>query len=276
MNLSVGVLYDCQKFISLCHSRAFYLREVRKAFCARYDAAPIAAVLEMMQVCNWLEFAEDGRLSLTERGLKILSAHDEPAALRVQLMDFIELTKPTWSGRIPYGRDEMLRFVSDDVNQCFREARLSTGYDREVVAFWDRAAALSRGRNGDALLQIGREGETLSIEWEVARTGRTPVWKAVDSNLAGYDILSVVSRDDLTPLKIEVKAVKRKDERAFYLTRNEWTCASGFGAYALHLWILDGRSEPIVHSAEDLRQHVPLDQGDGEWQTVMVSVPTGA
>ena len=49
MKLSVGILYDSQKFIELCESKVFLLNDVRAAFEHRYEAAPIAAVLDMMR-----------------------------------------------------------------------------------------------------------------------------------------------------------------------------------------------------------------------------------
>ena len=273
MNLSVGVLYDCQKFIELCETRSFHLDDVRRAFQHRYEAAPIGAVLDMIRAASWIHFEDDGLLRLTDRGRQILDCRDAVRALRLQLTDFIETVKPTWCSLIPRGRRETLAFLPVDARQCFNEAGLSNSYDEEVVAFWDRAANLSRGRTNDILVEIGREGERLSLAFETNRTGKVPHWTAIDSNAAGYDLLSVVSRDDSTPLKIEVKAVKRADARAFFLTRNEWNCATGYGEYVLHLWLLDERPAPLVKSTAELSQHIPADNGAGTWQSVKVAVP---
>jgi len=270
VNLSVGVLYDCQKFIELCEERSFALHDVRQAFQHRYEAAPIGTVLEMMRATNWIHFEDDGQLRLTERGRRILQRRDAVEALRLQLMDFIELVKPTWSSLIPRGRREALAYLPLDARQCFNEAQLSDGYDDEVVAFWDRASNVSRGRTDDILLQIGRQGERLSIAYEAERTGVSPSWKAIDSNAAGYDLLSIVSRDDRTPLKIEVKATKRVDEQAFFMTRNEWECAIGYGQFVLHLWLLGEEPELFVKAPEELAKHIPIDRGTGSWQSVKV------
>jgi hypothetical protein len=272
MNLSVGVLYDCQRFIELCETKAFHLEEVRRAFEHRYEAAPIGTVLEMIRTANWIHFEDDGLLHLTNRGRQILECRDAVRALRLQLMDFIEIAKPTWSSLIPRGRRETLAFLPADARQCFNEAGLSNSYDEEVVAFWDRAANLSRGRTNDILLEIGREGERLSIAFETNRTGKVPQWAAIDSNAAGYDLLSVVSSDDPSPLKIEVKAIKRADDRAFFLTRNEWNCAIGYGRYVLHLWLLGECSTPFVRSPDELAEHVPTDNGVGTWLMVKMLV----
>ncbi|MBV8371043.1 MAG: DUF3883 domain-containing protein [Candidatus Eremiobacteraeota bacterium] len=271
MNLSVGVLYDCQKFMELCETKAFHLQDVRQAFQHRYEAAPISAVLDMMRGANWIDFEDDGLLRLTDRGRRILECRDAVRALRLQLMDFIEIAKPTWCSLIPRGRRETLAFLPIEARQCFNEAHLSSGYDVAVVDFWDRAANLSRGRTNDVLLEIGREGERLSIDFETKRTGRVPHWTAIDSNSTGYDLLSVVSREDLTPLKIEVKAVKRSDDKAFFLTRNEWNCATGYGSYVLHLWLLGEHLAPFVKSAAELAQHIPADHGAGTWQSVKIA-----
>ncbi len=271
MNLSVGILYDCQKFIELCETRTFHLEDIRRAFQHRYEAAPIDSVLNVIRAASWIRFENDGRLSLTERGRKILECRDAMLALRIQLMDFIELAKPTWCSLIPRGRKETLGFLPVDVRQCFNEAGLSDGYDEAVVTFWDCAANLSRGRTHDVLLEIGRTGERLSIAYEAKRTGRTPEWKAIDSNVAGYDLLSIVSFEDQTPLKIEVKTTTRADERRFFLSRSEWSCAVGYGAYALHLWLLDPKPSLVVKASDELVQHIPLDKGSGIWQSVKIA-----
>jgi hypothetical protein len=272
LNLSVGVLYDCQKFIGLCETKAFRLEDVRQSFQHRYEAAPIGAVLDMIRAAGWIHFEDDGLLRLTDRGSQILECRNAVRALRIQLMDFIEFAKPTWCSLIPRGRQETLSFLPADARQCFNEAGLSDGYDEEVVAFWDRAANLSRGRTNDMLLEIGREGERLSIAFEVERTGKLPRWTAVDSNAAGYDLLSVVSREDPTPLKIEVKAVKRSGEKAFFLTRNEWNCATGYGKYVLHLWLLGEHPTPVLKSPDELAKDIPTDNGAGAWQSVKVVI----
>ena len=188
----------------------------------------------------------------------------------MQIMDYIVSVRPSWSSLMPKGRSETLPFLPADVRQCFNEAGLSDGYATEVVQFWDRAANLSRGRSNDVLLEIGREGERLSIEYEVMRTGRTPLWKAIDSNLAGYDLLSVISDRDMRPLKIEVKAIQRVDERAFYLSKNEWNCANGYGEYIFHVWLLGGDPKLLVRDTSQIAAHVSIDQGEGLWQSVKI------
>ena len=270
MNLSVGVLYDCQKFIALCETKTFALQDVRKSFQHRYEAAPIAAVLDMMRAASWVHFDDDGHLHLTDRGRRILDSRNPVVALRLQMMDFIELVRPTWASLIPRGRLETLSYLPEDTRQCFNEAQLSDGYDEDIVSFWDHAANISRGCSDDVLLQIGREGERLSIAYETKRTGKAPEWKAIDSNAAGYDLLSIVSREDPTPLKIEVKAAKRVDERGFFLTRREWSTALGFGKYVLHLWLLGSSPALVTKAPEDLVQHIPVDNGQGAWQLVKI------
>jgi hypothetical protein len=205
LNLSVGVLYDCQNFIELCDNRSFSLNEVRSAFESRYQAAPIAVVLEMMRAGAWLSFEDDGELKLTARGRQILQCDNPVEALRLQIMDFVVNVKPTWSSLLPKGRSETLQFLTSDARQCFNEAALTDDYDEATIRFWDQIASLSRGRLNDVLLQIGRVGERLSFRYENDRTGRPPTWKSIESNLAGYDILSVVSMNGSEALKIEVR-----------------------------------------------------------------------
>ena len=226
----------------------------------------------MMRAANWATFDDDGRLNLTTRGRQILECADVVSALRMQIMDFVVNVKPPWSGLIARGRLETLRFVDADTRQCLQEAYVSEGYAADVVDFWDRAANLSRGRISDILLDIGRAGERLSIDYETRRTGREPIWKAIDSNLVGYDLLSVCSAEDDRPLKIEVKAVKRTDDRAIFLSKREWDCARDYGQYILHLWLLGDKPELVLKTPEEIERHVPVDHGQGAWQSVRITV----
>jgi hypothetical protein len=249
----------------------FVLSEVQRSFRIRYGVASMAAVLDMLRTVQWISFDDEGNLSITARGREIRKCDSHAAALRLQLMDYIGLTKPSWSSLVPRGRLETMSYLPPDVRQCFNEAGLNEGYGDDVVEFWDAASSVCRGRTNDTLLEIGRRGERLSIEYEIGRTGREPLWKSIDSNLAGYDLLSVVSKDDPRPLKIEVKAANRKDGKVFFVSKNEWETAIT-GSYVFHIWLLGDEPQLLLKLPSEVEVDIPVNRGSGSWQSVSIAV----
>jgi hypothetical protein len=76
------------------------------------------------------------------------------------------------------------------------------------------------------MTEIGRSGEKMSFDHEWKRTGLKPIWQAVESNLAGFDILSVTDSINNAKLQIEVKATTSEINYAkVHITRNEWETA---------------------------------------------------
>ena len=139
------------------------------------------------------------------------------------------------------------------------------------MAFWDALAARARGQKDDRLNAIGREGERLSLAFERERTGRQPKWVAIDNNDDGYDILSVVSADDLRKQSIEVKASTLGLRGSFFLTRNEWERAMEAEQHSFHVWSLATTPPTLaVLDSVAVSEHVAADQGDGEWRVIEV------
>lgn len=97
-------------------------------------------------------------------------------------------------------------------------------------------AARARGERGVRLNTTCREGERLTIEYETKRTGREPKWISVESNMDGYDVLSVISPMDKQLLSIEVTASKSGLKEYFHLTPNEWMLALKTNRHLFHLW----------------------------------------
>ncbi len=181
---------------------------------------------------------------------------------------------PFWTRLAPAGRNHVLQAIGPNGVQCMRAAGLLANTER-ATAWWDRLASLSRSERDDRLLAQGREGERLSMAYEVARLAsegvvREPLWVAIDDNTVGYDILSysVVEGHETSRL-IEVKTTY-SDPPRMILSRNEWTTAEQFGAaFEFHLWELQTASLTIL-SVEQVKQHIPTDTGTGKWQSVKI------
>jgi hypothetical protein len=218
----------------------------------------------------WLKANDQGLTELTNSGLRLLEYKTAQEWLRRVILDYVELNAPAWIQNASYGRRRVLSFAGSTIAQVFIEAGLVDGTDQEVVAFWDTLAARARGLRDARLTDVGRQGERLSFEYERNRTGRTPKWVSLEDNADGYDLLSIVSRDDPRPLSIEVKTTS-VGAAAFYLTRNEWNFAQSARCHQFHLWDLSRGSEKLgVIDSSAISSHIPSDQGNGLWHVVNI------
>jgi hypothetical protein len=266
----VGVLYSAQEFISFVRNTPGIDLKFPEIFKSFYVASP-KAILEVSQNCDWVQLNEHGYLEITEKGKQIVESKEPELALRIQIGNLIETYLPTWLPLLSHGRAETQKYLSKDIAQCFREAGLFGEVNDDIVQWWDKYSKISRKQGKDTKLDVGRRGEKLSIKHESERTGRNPVWQGFESNFFGYDILSVVSKDDLRPLLIEVKTSNSTLETAyFFITKYEWEVASVSTYYIFHLWALQPKPKLIAVSVESISRHIPINQGEGHWESVSI------
>ena len=147
-----------------------------------------------------------GIAKLTPSGARLQSLTGYEPMLRQTLLDDIDVERPSWVQSATFGRMKVIAFAGNQIGQVFVEAGLADGTDRDVVAFWDTIAAIGRGQKDTRLIEIGRNGERLTIAHEEWRTGSKPKWVAIDDNEDGYYVLSIVNKDDSRSLSIEVKS----------------------------------------------------------------------
>jgi hypothetical protein len=277
--ISVGMLYDAQKLLGYIASSSATTNELLKSF-KRLEVADFAAVLSIAQQCQWIEVSESSQLILSTQGRRICQTAGVEVQLRHQLRDVLACTSPAWAKKIADGRSEAIKIMPEAVQQAFREAGLLREWDDELVDWWDSIGLAARSRKNEGNLQTGRKAEKLSMSYEELRTGRRPQWKCIDTNYAGYDILSIVEQSDPRPCAIEVKGSARKlKEATFILTRREWEVAEDNDAYRLHLWLIRSEEQMAdrdlrVVASSNLAQHIPHDKGEGEW--ISVEVPFDA
>lgn len=181
---------------------------------------------------------------------------------------------PFWARLAPAGRKHVLQAMGVNGVQCLRSAGL-LGSDARATEWWDALASANRGERDARLLAQGREGERRSLAYERNRLQKedissSPVWVAVDDNTVGYDILSFARHDGREVNRlIEVKTTNA-DVPRMILSRNEWNTAAQYGAaFEFHLWNL--RNDTLtIFSVEDIRPHIPTDNGDGKWGSVEI------
>jgi len=199
--------------------------------------------------------------------------------LRRSIANIIKEQNPWWLPLAAKGREKVRAALNNNEEQCFEDAKLfSTFPDDAAIAWWDSLANEVRAIRQEANNLQGRVGEKLSLEYESRRLlseGITaePRWIALDDNTAGYDILSF-EPGVVEPVAklIEVKTCSRMVPQ-FFLTTNEWrTALERSDHYVFHLWLLPEKML-IEFSPTDIRQHVPIDQGSGEWQDAVITVP---
>jgi hypothetical protein len=232
--------------------------------------------VEFAEKCKLLEESLSEEVKIAEPGRAVLNGFNgrtlDGSAFREMLALYVQNARPLWAYRTPSGRAEAKALMSSDEVFCFQEAALlDEGPSDMAIRWWDDVASVFRSTDDQHLLEIGRKGERLTVSYERARTGCTPVWKSVETNLAGYDVLSQVNSFDRRPLYIEVKTSERDFAYAeMIISLNEWRIASMHGDYCFYLWLIDGDARLAEVSPHDLASHIPKDRGMGSWETVRV------
>jgi hypothetical protein len=225
--------------------------------------------LALAQNLAWVRAGNEGLAELTVAGRKVVSMSTHEDRLLQAILDYIDIFRPSWIQNAAFGRHKVLSYASTGTRQVFFEADLATGTDNRIVKFWDMLAARARGQKEDRLVSIGRRGEYLTVELEKERTRAKPKWISLDSNLEGYDILSIVGPNEEAQVLIEVKATTMGLKGLFHITRTEWERATASVHHLFHLWLLKGESDTesvlAVVEPDEMRQHVPLNFGEGQW-----------
>ncbi len=211
-----------------------------------------------------------GQIELSERGNEI-SNNEYQSALLLQLEDMISNFNPVWASLIPKGRSETKNFLPQDALQCFKECGLFGKLTEELIGFWDKLALAYRNYSQIRMTEIGRTGEKLSYGYERNRTDQDPVWQSVESNLSGFDLLSIVEKMDNQKLKIEVKATTSNLNYAkIHISKNEWETALASVNYIFHLWHINETPKLYITTVGEMGKHIPIDSGEGKWESAEV------
>lgn len=269
--MSIGILQSGQKLLEIV-GRHSTVTEAIQAELPKILVMQTGEVLDVAVRCSWVESDGRGGLRLSKRGEEIVDFSDDQTRLRLQIVDFLRAVRPVWLSQVPKGRNEALAIMNADARYVLREAGLMDMPPcSDVVAWWDSVAADARSERSGILMEIGRRGERLSIAYEAERTGHQPSWTGVESNLAGYDILSRESRESSEPLPIEVKASNAAIGSAkFHISENEWQVAQTGRDFAFHLWLLQPPVKLAIIRTERMRDHISQNCGEGQWESVKI------
>jgi hypothetical protein len=271
MIVSVGILYAALDLLELVSKTSGIDQKFPEMF-RTFSVASPKITLDFAQRCGWVKFNVDGYLELTPRGSDLLELKQTEVALRYQIADVIDSYSPSWGPLLSRGRIESLQYLPIDIQQCLREAGLLGQIDDSIIGWWDTVAEATRKSVSEAKLRIGRIGERLSLNYERQRTGTEPIWQSIESNLCGYDILSVREPGSTSRLCIEVKTSNSTPGASTcHLTRLEWEVARTSENFAFHLWALQPKPTLYIADAESVSASIPDDKGDGHWESVFVS-----
>ena len=228
--------------------------------------------------CEWITQVHED-ISFTAVGKDISHRFNglmiDPELWKLILHRYITICQPAWSKRIPFGRKEAYLFMNEEEQRCFVEAGLIDSYDIETVEWWDKLAEAERIKKDAILDDIGRNGERLTIQYEESRTGHKPDWRSIESNLAGYDILSQRSAENCERVLIEVKSSQQPiDTACLIISRHEWNTArmkNNLHRYLFYLWDLSTSDQRLaIISAEEMTSQIPKDNEYGLWESVRV------
>ena len=268
-----GYLYRAQRLISDVNQYGVSERELVRPN-EVWSGMSASSLLQYCIDSGWICRNQQGGLSISNSGANVLRAPNMKKGLVIQIEDLIRMHNPAWLKLSIYGVGRVANHVSLDTHQCLKEAGLLNIEDFDTISWWDAQAELVRTNHGAKLTEIGRKGEVLSIEFETKRTGQSPRWIAVEDSSAGYDVLSVVSNSDDSPLLIEVKTSTQPWDAAICtITRNEWEVLRTAEAAKVHLWLLRGKGPALCAQIDiaTFEQHVPIDQGGGMWRQTKIS-----
>lgn len=235
------------------------------------DGTKTLDVVDTIVACEWIEvIGETAKLS--PRGIKIAQNFDS-AIKRLMIEDYIRHSTDSWISLIPRGRKECSPYLPPDILACIKNAGLlMIPAADDIVLWWDKQAQFIRKEQELAILELGRIGEKLTLEYEKGRTGKEPVWKSIESNLAGYDVLSILEKGSTVRLSIEVKTSEKPIKIAnAYITRHEWDVAIESANHKFYFWQIDGNQKMLATlDTTELQPNIPKDEGEGMWQIVTI------
>lgn len=270
MDITPSMAYGCIDLLETLSSNSDYNR----ANVQHIDLTSVRSleVLNILIKLGWIRIGKFESFDVSDRGREICEISSTIEKTREFLLDFVDLDRPTWSQLIPYGRLPALQHAPEEVRQIFRECGLAIGTEYDVISFWNTLAERVRGRMSENLERIGIDGELLTFEYEQIRTEKLPRWVAIEDSRLGYDLLSVVSKDDSSLLRIEVKtSIRSIEDAGFYITENEWSKVCDIGDHKFYLWWLyNGEKRLAILDSDTVQEHIPHNRGEGRWKDVKV------
>ncbi len=162
---------------------------------------------------------------------------------------------------------------NDDKGCMSQLGLLDIDLDEEAENWWSELGQFSRKIFDKKTQETGREGEKLTVKYELKRLGNKDKIKKmyILDNNAGYDVLSYIDNTFEQKLHIEVKSTIHGLNSFAHISSGQWKRAEEYkSAYNFYFWLIETRELAIV-TYDDMKPHVSLDQGKGK--TLEFKVP---
>lgn len=198
------------------------------------------------------------------------------------IKEIVVTHQPIWAKSMRQGRIRFTDSLSKDDRDVFAAAGLlESPPSEDVVTWWDDVVGHARLAIEIEKMEQARAAEKLTIDHEINRLQeigieREPVWKGLDDNYAGYDVLSYDLEDGKEVRRmIEVKSTVASPLR-FILSRPEWKKADEVGeAYLFHVWDMAANPPNLYErTVEQIRPHIPTDNEKGKWSNAAIPIGT--
>jgi hypothetical protein len=214
-------------------------------------------------------------LKVFQSGLGTLEIDSLEMRIREVLTHLVTSNDYPWKQFSNRGRKWVLGRLSPNELQSFTAAGLTKDMmDDQIREWWDALASRNTVESPDFGFRIW---EKRSFEKELERLSKEkcplfPEWVALEDNFMGYDILTYhKTRGGWQKHYLEVKSSETGITR-FYLSHREAAIATRFTEnYSLDFW--DVKSGTLRQlSGNELLAHLPINQGQGKWQEVLVTI----
>lgn len=272
---SIAILLSCLEFINTVNRRPQKLSVFvnRKTYMYTTPARILDNLnkAELINIKhNEIQLCTRSKKYITEiKDFSITLDNDNVKGLLKKLLkEFLISQRFAWLYYLYQGRYECLYKIKDfetkkSIVVTLNQLNLLKETNKEAILWWRDLEKAYNVDKDEKNKNIGRRGEELSRQYELRRVGILPYWESLFSNNSGYDLESIVSKNNKTDLKIEVKASER-DNYTFILTRNEWETALENKNYIFHFWNL-AKKKLLIFTLDKIKGYIPTDNINSKW-----------
>jgi len=231
-------------------------------------------VLNLSLQCKWVKIEGDV-YKLHERGKVLNELYNKKKinrAYRAQLYDLVNILRPDWAAYLNRGRTESVTYMASNIIDILKQLKLynenDSNYDDGAIIWWDKIAGSFYNSINEKKIETGRVGEKITVHYERKRTNNEPKWMSLKSDALGYDILSVISKQDTSNYCIEVKTSKYGNKFKFTKNEHELMCQKDIKNYSLYFWRLYSvdKAELTILKKDDIIKKFPKNSMAAEWE----------
>jgi len=205
-----------------------------------------------------------------------LKRKNDNETYRLLLKLYIEKEDFSWRSKIVKGlKTHVFDTLTNDLKLIIDKYCLLFSETLDSFEWWVHNAYIGE-KNKGKIIQ-GFKGEKLSIYYEekILKIPKDLIeHTSLQNYIHGYDIKSIVSKDNKINKKIEVKTYNQKNKEVkIYLTRKEWETCLISKNYIFHIWVLSNQMAKLfILKENDIKPIVPIDSKNSEWKTPLLTI----